>query len=71
MVYTQDTSFGFDWKGRNHRMYYDPRQGMRPVIIRNNEHEIAGTYELSHIPAQRLQHLHNTHVTFIILSTGS
>jgi hypothetical protein len=71
MVYTQKTSFELDWRGQNLPNSGNPEPGFRPLLVRNNNNEIAGTFELSDYSAQRLQLLDQAHATFIALSTST
>jgi hypothetical protein len=71
MVYTQKTSFALDWRGQNLPRSGNPKPGFRPLLVRNNNHEIAGTFELGDYSAQRLQLLDQAHATFIALSTST
>jgi hypothetical protein len=71
MVYTQMASFALDWRGQHQPKFRSPQPGLHPVLIRTNNHEIAGTCMLSERSAIRLRYLDQTHATFIALSTGN
>jgi hypothetical protein len=71
MVHTQMKSFALDWRSRHQPIFGDPLPGHHPVLIRTNKREIVGACELNEHSAKRLQHLDQTHATFIALSTCS
>jgi hypothetical protein len=68
LVHTQKASFSLDRRGRGLNWYDTIEPGLHPIIVRTENHGVAGSLELDDYSFQRLQRSGQGNAEFIALS---